>query len=296
MSRVGPRSQRHLDQPDRIRRVAGPDDDHQIAFRGHRLDRALAVLGGVADVVAGRVLQSREPLPQLGDGLQRLVDAEGGLRQPDDFALVAHGHAVDTLGAVDQLDVIGRLAGGADDLFVALVPDQQDVVVLPGEPLGLVVHLGHQRAGRVDHLQIAGGRRLVHGRGHTMRGEDHDGALGHLVGLVDEDRAALGQCLDDVAVVHDLVTHVDRRPMFLQGELDGFDGAVHTRAVTTRLGEQHPLATAVRGRTGGTRYPHVDGWRHGISVRSPRCGTGQTVRWCPWHKHRTGSACWSAWP
>ena len=47
------------------------------------------------------------------------------------------------------------LAGGADDLLVALVADQQDVVVLGGEPPGLVVHLGDQGAGRVDRAQVA---------------------------------------------------------------------------------------------------------------------------------------------
>ena len=106
----------------------------------------------------------------------------------------------------------------------------------------------------------------------------------------------LRQRLDDVAVVHDLVAHVDRRPVLLQGALDGLDGAVHAGAVATRFGEQHPLATAVRVRAGGARYPHVDGWRHGFSVRSPPRRPGQTVRWCPWQQHRTGSACWSAWP
>ena len=64
---------------------------------------------------------------------------------------------VDVGRAVDQVDVVGRLAGGADDLLVALVADQQDVVVVGGEPARLVVHLGDQRAGRVDRL--AGCRR-----------------------------------------------------------------------------------------------------------------------------------------
>ena len=50
--------------------------------------------------------------------------------------------------------MLGRLARRALDLFVALVADQQDVVVVVGEPLGLVVDLGHQRAGGVDRLEL----------------------------------------------------------------------------------------------------------------------------------------------
>ena len=133
--------------------------------------------------------------------------------------------------------MVGRLPGGADHLFVPFVADEQDVVVLAGEPLGLVVHLGDQRTGGVDHLQAAGGGRLVHRRRHAVCGEHHDGALGHLVGLLDEHRATPGQRLDDVAVVHDLVAHVDRRAVLLQGTFDGLHGAIHPGAVTPRFGE-----------------------------------------------------------
>ena len=45
-----------------------------------------------------------------------------------------------------------------------------------------------------------------------MGGEDDGGALGHLVGLVDEDGAAPLEGVDDVLVVHDLLAHVDRGP------------------------------------------------------------------------------------
>ena len=55
-----PGLQRHLDQPHRVRRVPRPDDEHEVALRRHRLHRDLPVLGGVADVVARRVLQRRE--------------------------------------------------------------------------------------------------------------------------------------------------------------------------------------------------------------------------------------------
>ena len=82
----------------------------------------------------------------------------------------------------------------------------------------------------------------VHGRRDAVGGEHHDGALGHLVGLVDEDRARLGQRLHDVHVVHDLVAHVHRGAVLLQRAFHGFDGPVDAGAVPARLGKQHPLA------------------------------------------------------
>ena len=130
------------------------------------------------------------------------------------------------------------LARGALDLLMALVADEQDVVVARGEALGLVVHLGDQRAGGVDRLQGPPGGLLVHGRGHAVGREDDDRPLGDLLGLLDEDRAAILQGLHDVGVVHDLLADVDGRAVLLKRLLDRLDRAVDPRAVTARLGYQ----------------------------------------------------------
>ena len=132
-----------------------------------------------------------------------------------------------------------RLAGGADDLLMTLMADQQDVVVLRGEPACLVVHFGHQRAGSVDGPQAAVFGLLAHFRRDAMCGEHHDRALGNGLGLFDEDRAALFQRPDDMSVMHDLLADVDRRAKSLQRDLHGLDGPVNARAVATGLGEQH---------------------------------------------------------
>ncbi len=138
--------------------------------------------------------------------------------------------------------MVGRLAGGSDDLLMALMTNEQDVVVVAGKALGLVVHLGDQRAGGVDDSQRPLGRRRVHGWRDAVRGKHHDGALGDLVGLVDENCPRLGQGVDHVAVVHDLVPDVDRRAVFFQRTLDRLDRAVDAGAIPARLGQQHPLA------------------------------------------------------
>ena len=80
----------------------------------------------------------------------------------------------------------------------------------------------------------------MHHRGDAVRGEDHQGTLGNLVQLVDEDRPALLECLDDVPVVHDLLAYVDGRAVQVERLLDGHDRPVDTGAVPTRRGEQDP--------------------------------------------------------
>ena len=74
------------------------------------------------------------------------------------------GRLLDVVCGVHQLHVFGGFTCRALDFFVAFVTDQQNVVVVFGEPVDLFVHLGHQWAGRVDRAEVALGRLGVHGR------------------------------------------------------------------------------------------------------------------------------------
>ena len=137
---------------------------------------------------------------------------------------------------------LGRLAHRALDLLVAVVADEDDRVALAGELHGLAVDLRHERAGRVDRLQAAALGLGVDGRRDAVGAEDGDRALGdRVVELLDEDRAAVAQLLDDVLVVHDLLAHVDGRAVELERALDRLHGAVDAGAVAARSGEEDLL-------------------------------------------------------
>ncbi len=72
-----------------------------------------------------------------------------------------------------------------------------------------------------------------------MRGEDHGCPGRYLVELLDEDGATTGKISNDVAVVDDLLTHVDRRPVHLQCPLDNLDRPFDSGAERPGLGKQH---------------------------------------------------------
>ena len=147
-----------------------------------------------------------------GDRLHGLVDRQRGLRQPDDLLRVAH-HDVGRRrsGPSTRWMCSGASPVGADDLLVALVADEQDVVVVGGEPPRLLVHLGDQRAGRVDRLEAARAGLLVH-PGATPCAEKTTVAPSGTSSFSSTKIAPrVLQRLDHVLVVHDLLAHVDRR-------------------------------------------------------------------------------------
>ena len=229
----------HLDQPHGVRRVLRPDHDHQVAGRGDLFDDLLPVLRRVADVVARRTAHQRESLPQQVHRFQRLIDAQRGLGQPDHLGRILDLDGCDVSAAVHDLDGVRRLAVGALHLLVPAVTDEHDVVALVGEPHRFLVHLGDQRAGGVDHPQVAVLRLGVDRWRHPVRGEHHQRTFGHLIRLVDEDRAPLLQGGHHMLVVHDLLAHVDRCAVLLEGSLDGHHRPVDTGAVAAGRCQQH---------------------------------------------------------
>ncbi len=129
------------------------------------------------------------------------------------------------------------------------------------------MHLRHQRAGGVDRAQLALLGLGVDRRRDSMCGEHHDRALGHLFGLLDEDRALGFEVGNDVLVVHDLLAHVDRCAMHLERLLDAVDGSLDAGAVPTWLGEQHPLLRGALDQRGSVRP-----LRHAPIVSARRTG------------------------
>ena len=88
------------------------------------------------------------------------------------------------------------------------------------------VHLGDQRAGRVEHLQATASGFLAHGLGHAVGAEDDDDVVRHLVQLFNEDGPTIAQVFYHELVMHHFVTHIDRRAEDFQRTVDDFDRPV----------------------------------------------------------------------
>ena len=137
---------------------------------------------------------------------------------------------------------------------MALVADHDEVVAFLVQLGHLDVHLGHQRAGRVEHAEAALRRLAPHRLRHAVRAEHQRRADRHFAQVLDEDRTFGLQVVDDIGVVHDLVAHVDRRAEFGQRTLDDLDRAVDAGAEAARLGQHDLLESGVHGAGVGRRH------------------------------------------
>ncbi len=121
---------------------------------------------------------------------------ERGLRQQG-YGLVEVGERLDVVNRLDAVDGVRGDRHGADRLLVALVADVDDLVALARSHLHLVVHLGHERAHRVDHEPTARPRRSDHFRSRAVSREHHRPAWRHFGHVVDEDNAEVAEALHD---------------------------------------------------------------------------------------------------
>src|SRR3954453_14601782 len=132
-----------------------------------------------------------------------------------------------------------NLAEGADNFRVAGMADEKNVPAFFDQPFGLAMDLGDQGAGGIDIGKTAVLRRRGHRFRYAMRGKDDRSVIGNFVELIDEDSPKLGQPVDDEAVVHDFMAHIDGCSEPLERELDDLDRSVDARAKAARRRNKH---------------------------------------------------------
>ena len=66
-----------------------------------------------------------------------------------------------------------------------------------------------------------------------MRRKNHRRRIRHFIKLFDEDRTAFAQIIHDETVMHDFVTHIDRRTEHFQSALDDFNRTINTGTEAT---------------------------------------------------------------
>src|SRR5437899_1513698 len=223
----------------RIRAVGAADDDDDVDFWRHELDRVLTVLCRIADIVSFRTHDAREPaLQRVHDG-GGIVDRKRGLRDVGQIGRVGNRQPLHIADRFDEVDAAFTLPHRPFDLRMPAVADHHDGAPLVAHSRDFDMDLGDERTGRVEYGEAA---RLGVGTDRlrdAMRRE-YDGAPGgHLVQFIDENRALRLEIVDDKFVVDDLVPHVDRRAVLRKRLFDNRNRAVDARAEPARIREQN---------------------------------------------------------
>ena len=129
------------------------------------------------------------------------------------------------------------LAHGAFHFGMAGMADQDQGAAMADIALALVVHLGDQRAGGVQHRQAAVCGGLDHRLRHAMGAEHGHRAFGHFVQFLDKAGALVLQGVHHMLVVHDLMAHIDGLAILIERLLDDIDGADDPGTKAARLGK-----------------------------------------------------------
>src|SRR5687768_1664072 len=109
--------------------------------------------------------------------------------------------------------------------------------------------LGHERACRIDHLEISGLGASSHLGGDPMSREDAHRSSRYLVLGLDEYRSPLLELFDHVPVMDDLFADVNRSAASFDSALDHLDGAIDPGAIASGGGKDHSLhGLSLRGR------------------------------------------------
>ncbi len=167
-----------FDEAHGIGRVRRADDQEKVGAGGRFLHRLLAVGGGVADRFGGRRLDQREFLLQRADDAGRVLDRKRGLGDEAERCRIGRLEARDVGLVLDQRNgAFGQLPHRADHLRMAGMADQEHVAAEALVAHRLLVHLGDQRAGRVEVEEVARLGVGRHGFRHAVGGEDHRAGL-----------------------------------------------------------------------------------------------------------------------
>ena len=178
-------------------------------------------------------------MPERVDHGLTVIGADRRLGDIGKRVIVRVGQRCHVGGVLDKLDAAVDLAHRALDLGVTGVTDHQHGASFGAHAGNLAMHLGDKRTGGVENAEAPALRLFRHRPRHAVGREDDRRTLGHLGKIVDEDRAALTQTVDDRAVVHDLVPDIDGRAVDGKRTLNDRDGARDARAETARLGKEN---------------------------------------------------------
>ncbi len=225
---------RDFHQAIRIGAVRRTNNENKIDVFGDLLDRFLAVLRGIANIVARRPLDEGEFLAQARHNFLRVVKAQGRLRKEGELAGIVDFESIHGGYGIHHDGAVRRFARGADDLLMVAMADQDNGAFFARKLERFKVNFGDQRAGGVNHFQLARLGFLANRRRNAVGAENQHRAVRHFLDGLDKYGAAAAELLNYIGIMNDFVMHVYGGAIRFQREFDDIHGAHDTRAESPR--------------------------------------------------------------
>src|SRR5579862_4211031 len=217
------------------------------------LDSRLAILGGLADVLRKRADNVRELFLEGLDNIASFVERKRCLCQIGNTIWIRNFKRLNFPGARYYRRDVRRLAQSALNFIVIAMANKHQRIALLRELDCFDVNLGDERAGGVNHFEIALFRLVAHCRRNPMCTVDDAHSRRNLVDVVDENCALFGQLVDDKAIVDNLLANIDGSAKGFEGDLYHVNSADYARAEAARLEQENTLGDlrGLRLRGGG---------------------------------------------
>ena len=117
---------------------------------------------------------------------------------------------------------------------MASVPNQDNMAPRIEMALGTEMHLEHQRATRIEHLQITGLSLFINMFSNPMRRENHHGTFRYLVEFIDKDNALAFKRFYNKLVMNNFMADIYRRAELFNRLFNHMNSAIHAGTKTTR--------------------------------------------------------------
>src|SRR5271165_1921070 len=220
-----------------VRAISGPNHDQDVRDPRQFPHGVLPILRRVTDVADFRPRDVAEAPMQGGDHAAGVVDAQRRLSDVGDRRVGGDGKIFHVLFISDQVQFTVDLPQRPFDFRMSGMTDEDHDSALSNVPSALNMHLGDQRTSRINGGKRSQLRFVLNFARHAMSAENRHRSLRHLVQSLDETYALRLERFDDMAIMNNLVAHVDWSAILRQRPLDDVDGADNPCAKPAWLGK-----------------------------------------------------------
>src|SRR6185437_14046243 len=220
--------------------VRRSDHKYDVYQLGEFEQGSLAILRRIANVLCTGAYDVLKAAKQGCDDAARIVDAKRSLRHVRDRGVLGKVQGIDVFFGLYQQDRAWNLSQRTLDFRMAGMADQDDGTPLSQVVAALRMHFRDEWTGRIEHTKASFGRLGLDLFCDAVGTKNRYCIRRYFRKVFYKVRPTCLECVDHAFIVHDLVAHINRRPILVERPFDNLDRANDARTKPARFSENHP--------------------------------------------------------